>query len=503
MKKQLLASSVFRFIERFIVVITSLLLTPFLINTLGEHQYGLWILIISVLGWFNVINLGFPSAVQRHITLALEREQHEQVSVVFSTSLLLFGGLGLLAAASLLMLIQFPAIFGLESADQPTLVFALTIFALKVFWDFLMNAIHGFFAGLLRYDIDANISSLNAITKALLVLLLVSELQIMGAIIATLAADFIANILKVIYAKRIYPKLRFSPKNASWAEVKSLFSFSKHVIAAGIAQSINTKADPIIVTRLFDLPSVALYSVASRLTSHVQAFIGAVTGIFAPVFTKMAAKNKNMEQMFLKTITINLFVATSLFLPLMIFGGVFIKLWVGDAFAAAIPLLGFLVFSLLCLSVSDAVKNVLFAQANHKLLTIINLIGAIFNIILSVALAKKYGLIGIAMGTAFGFFISDIVCYLFLLRKYNNYRLGYVFKQFFFAALLIYGVGLIGQQLVTSYMPQGWLALMVASLVCFPLILLLNWFVILTASIRQQVISTVQQKISEKRAKLH
>lgn len=498
MKKQLIASSIFRFLERGIVVVTSLLLTPFLIGELGEHDYGLWILIISVLGWFNIINLGFPSAVQRHITLALENADHQKVNVVFSTSLILFGILGIFAAAGLLFFALFPSIFGVDSLDQSTLALALAIFSLKVLWDFLMNAIHGFFAGLLRYDIDANISSFNAIAKALLVYLLVTDLNIMGAIIATLAADFIANILKVIYAKRIYPRLSFSYKNAQWDEVKALFAFSKHVIAAGIAKSINTKADPILVTKLFDLSSVAVYSIAVRLTSHVQAFVSSVTGIFSPVFTRMAAKNIDMEQMFNRTVSINFFVATTLFLPLLIFGGLFIRLWVGDRFIDSIVLLSFLAFSFICFSISEAVKNILFAQAKHQLITIINLIGAIFNIILSVVLAQKWGLLGIAAGTAIGFFISEIIFNLILLKRYNNYQLWPVIKTFIIAICLVFILGLTGQYLVTQYLSVSWLTLIMAGSLSFPIIILLNWTVLLDKEMKKKTYELLVNKFKRK-----
>jgi len=320
----------------------------------------------------------------------------------------------------------------------------------------------------------------------------------MGAIIATLVADFIANILKVIYAKRIYPQLSFSYKNAQWHEVKALFAFSKHVIAAGIAKSINTKADPILVTKLFDLSSVALYSIAVRLTSHVQAFVSSVTGIFSPVFTKMAAKNIDMEEMFNRTVSINFFVAATLFLPLLIFGGLFIRLWVGDGFIDAIVLLGFLAFSFICLSISEAVKNILFAQAKHQLITIINLIGAIFNIALSVILAQKWGLLGVAAGTAIGFFISDIIFNLILLKRYNNYQLWPVIKTFITAVIIIYVVGLSGQYLVTQYLSVSWLALIIAGAISLPFIVILNWLLLLDSEMKQKTYQLLANKLKRK-----
>ena len=79
-KKLFFKSSVFRFIERIVLVVSSLLLTPYFINVLGANGYGFWLLILSIIGWFNIIELGFPSAVQRHTILALEKDDPIEVN---------------------------------------------------------------------------------------------------------------------------------------------------------------------------------------------------------------------------------------------------------------------------------------------------------------------------------------------------------------------------------------------------------------------------------------
>ena len=134
-------------VEKAIGLVTSLLITPFLVYTLGTEDYGLWILILSVLGWFNVLDLGFPAAVQRYITLALEKGDKAKVNSVFSTSLVLFSSIGVIAVAGIILLANFPGVLGTDSIDHPTVSFALCVLSLKVLWDFVMMSFHGFFAG--------------------------------------------------------------------------------------------------------------------------------------------------------------------------------------------------------------------------------------------------------------------------------------------------------------------------------------------------------------------
>ena len=281
MKKQLLTSSILLFVERGIVVITSFLLTPFFINELGSTHYGLWLLILSILGWFNVVDLGFPQAVQRQIVQALELKDTKRVNVVFSTGIVLFTVLGGFSVLTLVGLTSVPAIFGIEGVDQITLIDILLVLSVKVLWGFMMNPFHGFFSGMLRFDIDANLSSLNAIVKAILVFILLSDLNIWGAVVATLASDVITNTLKVFYAKRLFPPLKFSFKLVSRKEIFDLFSYSKHLVINGVAATIGNKSQPIMITQLFDLPSLTLASIASNLIMHTTAFVSSITGVFS------------------------------------------------------------------------------------------------------------------------------------------------------------------------------------------------------------------------------
>jgi len=496
MKKQLFTSSAFRLLENIVMVTISLLLTPFLIKTLGHNDYGLWLLTLSILGWFNVIDLGFPAAVQRHITIALEKNDHTQINTVFSTSLALFGSLGLLSAMGLLVLAQYPTVLGVNEASAVTFTTAMMMLALKVIWDFLMNAFNGFFSGMLRYDIDANIATFNSILKALLVFLLIPDMNIFGAVAATLCADFLSNILKVIYAKKLFKPLSFKLSLISFTELKALFHFSKHIIAGGIARAISKQSDPIIVTKLFELTLVPIYSVANRLSTLVEGFAASISGIFQPVFTRMVARNENMEAMFNEVTAINILVYSILYQSLLIFGGLFILLWVGNEFFDSILLMNILVFSFLCRALNWSINGVLIAQANHKLLAITNLFGALINITCSIVLSKYIGIIGIAVGTSIGFFITDVLLNLVLLKRYNNFNIFPVIGRFLQSIALTYLIGYAGQTFLMQNIEQSWLMLVACAIVAFPFIILVNWLVLLDKNQKQKSLAMVNAKLS-------
>jgi len=298
MKDKLIKSSYFRVLEIIIFTITSLVLTPYLITHLGNENYGLWILVLSALGWFNFIDLGFSFAVQRNITLALEKADNDRINTVFSVGVVLFICLGGIAASCVLILALWPELLNVTNESSHLASFALAVLALKVFFDFIMCSFHGFYSAYLRTDIDAKLSTLNALIKSLLVYLLIVDWNIYGAVFATIVSDIFTHALKIYYAKRLHPAFRFSFHLVKWEEVKDLFAFSKHLIASGVANSINRRVDPIIISHLLGLKYVALYNVINSLIHQVESLVMAVVGVFQPVFIRMVARKGDVEGIF-------------------------------------------------------------------------------------------------------------------------------------------------------------------------------------------------------------
>jgi O-antigen/teichoic acid export membrane protein len=484
MKKLLLKGSAFRFLESIISIATVFLLTPYFIDVLGSSNYGLWILILSIMGWFNVIDLGFPQAVQRQIVQALELNDNNRVNTVFSTGLVLFGTLGIIAVAILVGLTQVPAIFGVTDADQITLIHILLILSVKILWGFLMNPFHGFFSGLLRFDIDANLSSLNEVGKSLLVFWLIADLNIWGAVVATLVADIVTNTLKVIYAKRLFPSLQFNPSLVSKEEIITLFSYSKHLVLNGVINTISSKSGPLIITQLFDLHSLAIQKIATNLVLHVQGLVLTITGVFGPVYNKMVARKQNMERIFIQSTSIYLFISTALNTCLLMFGKVFIVLWVGVEFEYAFLILYFIVFSSICTGFSSTANSILLAQANHKLISLLSFGILIIGMPTSIYLGFQFGLIGMSMGAAVTSLIFNLLVRMALFKRYNDYKTAALYKSLALSIFITFTLSYLGSYFLGYFNIDTWIELILAGAVTFPFVVLICWTLLLNKELK-------------------
>jgi O-antigen/teichoic acid export membrane protein len=488
MKQQLLKSSIFRTLEIIIITVISLVLTPYLIHHLGDEHYGLWILILSALGWFNFIDLGFAYAIQRNIVLALEKKDNHRINIVFSVAVALFSVLGGIATLCIGGLAFFPELLGITEKDQSIATIAFSILAIKVFLDFIMNCFHGFFTAYLRMDIDANLSSLNMIIKSILIFYLVIDMNIYGAVFATIVADILTHSLKIHFARKLHPEFKFVLHLVKFSEVKQLFAFSKHLILMGIANSFNRRVDPIIISHLLGLKFVAIYNVINSLINQVELLVRAIVGGFQPVFIKMVARKAKVDGTFKLIININFFIAILLYMPLAILAEDFISLWIGFDYAQAGKLAPILGFAYICRTVSRPISSLLLAKAQHQLLSVVNLFGALLNIGLSLVLGSYWGLMGIAIATTCSFFVSDVILHLVLLNKYTEIPVLKPMMEFIKLTGLYLILTLLGLKIMSSLGPLSWGELIIAAITCVCIALFIAWPMLLQKEVKQKLV---------------
>ena len=87
-------------------------LSPFIVHTLGQTQYGIWQLLTILTGYMGVLDLGVRASTGRYIILYLGKNDREKVDQTIRTGLGMYtalGGLILLAGCIVGML--FPRFF--------------------------------------------------------------------------------------------------------------------------------------------------------------------------------------------------------------------------------------------------------------------------------------------------------------------------------------------------------------------------------------------------------
>ncbi len=477
MKKHFASAAFFSLISKGITVLSMLLLTPVIIDVIGKEQYGLWVLILSIVAWFNLLELGFPSAIYRYATLHCEQKKYDELNLYLSTFLLIFGGLGIISVLLLVLFAFNPGWFDVVGENSRIFTLAFCLFTLKVLVSFLSHIPNSIFVASLRIDIDEKVTAASLLAKLILIYVTIESYGIITLICVTLLVDIFANLIKVSLAYKLLPAMKLHPKKFSITIFREIFSFSKHVFLLGLSRVLNNRIDPFIVVKFLDLKSVAVFNIANNLISQLNLLVFALFKFQGALFTKKVAKNQSAEKLYNIVCTINIYVSLVFSSCVILFAEPFIGLWLGDEFKEAVLLLYILSFTLVVKPITTTTNQLLLAMARHEKLALVQFICAVINIFLSIIFIYSYGLSGVAFATVLSNVLSNVILLNYILPKYTNFNLILLRCKIFYSVV---NLGIISY-LVFSYhimkFVSSWTELLLYSILAFILLSLFNLIV--------------------------
>jgi O-antigen/teichoic acid export membrane protein len=216
---------------------------------------------------------------------------------------------------------------------------------------------------------------------------------------------------------------------------KKLLKNSKHYVLAALMLVLIQNTDHIMLTLMISKEENGFYSAAITTAGIFQFVYTAIVDSYRPVILADKKENSNnyiINMTRLYSITLYLSIAQSL---VFTFGAKFIiGILYGSDYLQAVPVLRILVW-FLAFAMMGSVRNVwILAEQKQRCLWIINLGGAIFNILLNTLFIRPFG----ACGAAFASLMTQIFTNLILgfiwkpLRDNNNLILNSLHPQFAF-----------------------------------------------------------------------
>jgi len=399
--RKLALGSTIRVIYLVLSTVIGFILTPFIVHTLGAEQYGIWALACAFVGFYSFLDLGLSGAVFTRMSHAIGAEDHSTASKIYATGLRLFSGLGvILVVASIVLAV---GVMFLRPGNGTLFAITLLIIGLQTAISFPMRAPFGVLNAGGHFEATTLVLISSALLRAVgTVVVLYAGKGVLG-LAAVCFLAWIPGYIYLCYAvHRHYPYIRARDLTKWHSETaKGLFSFGVPVLIGQIADRIRLQTDTIVVSIFLSLTAVAHYNVATTLALYYMDGVIAIIGVLTPVLA-MQSSAKDPEGM-----RRSIFVGTRLGLcsagfvafGLIAWGRAFIARWMGPIFLDAYPVLVILSLAMFLDLVQSTTVNALYATLHQKTFVKVNVAEAVANIALSLALAHRYGMIGVALGT--------------------------------------------------------------------------------------------------------
>lgn len=188
---------------------------------------------------------------------------------------------------------------------------------------------------------------------------------------------------------------------------------------------INWQTDKIILAKVVNGTSVAIYAVGSTINSMFTRFSTSVSNVFAPRVNQLVANNEeNMDEqlslLFIKIGRLQWFILTLVLTGFIFFGQYFIELWVGNEYKNSYWICLLLMSPAMIPLIQNIGIEIQRAKNKHQFRSIVYLIMSFINVGVSIIFANIWGEIGAALGTTISLLLANGL----IMNIYYHKKLG-------------------------------------------------------------------------------
>lgn len=498
--KKLLKGSVLRSITLVANIIVGFFMLPFMIHSLGEDQYGIWIFVGAIIGFYGLLDVGFGSAIIRFIVRAMHGEDSEKdVNIALSSSMYLFSGVGLLSMIITFIIILLIPYFLDSDVDSSLVQLLVAILGLKVSMLFPITSFGGVLMAKYRFDIMSYISLFSLLSRTALTVFFVSNGHgIVTVAYITVIDAIVVSIATIYFAKKLFPSLRVSWSLVSIERLKKYYHYGKYTYITTIADKVRFSIDDIVVAVYVGMGAVTHYTIAVALVRYYGEFMDSIIGVISPVlneYHKLDQWGKLREVFFVAT-EISAMMSVLIGGLLIVFGEPLIIIWVGPEFSDVYSVLLILCSALIIAQAQRPSVAVLYAIAKHKYYAKITSIEAVANVCISVILVQYIGIYGVALGTAVPMLANKLIFQPVYTCKQLGVPLmdyyGKVSKYMLVGLVVFYPMFLLKENYVVL---DSYLKLILAGFVVTSIYVVINTKVVISDKVRKHMVDVAPDKI--------
>ncbi|MCW1929096.1 oligosaccharide flippase family protein [Bhargavaea beijingensis] len=424
------------FISILVTNLTNIILTPFIIRSLGQSDYGLYALIGAFVGYLAILDFGLGTTITRFIAkYRTKNDILKQENLLFLVGCLYLVFTTLLTIIGIIITFQLGLILpNLDSRELHDAKIMFIILVISLGLTLPMNLFNGVISAYERFVFQKNMIIIRTLLRALLVFILLS---IGYKALAIVLIDALLNItLSIIYAIYVlfYLKLRIKFHYFDMTFIKSLLKYSFFIFVSVIVDQIYWRIGHLILGIKRSTEEVAVFAVGMTLTQYLIVFSTAISGVFLPRITRMIVSDSSshvLTEQMIKIGRIQFGVLGLIFSAFFLLGKDFIYLWAGPGYEQS-WLISMLIMTPLLLVLTQTLGiTILQAKNLHGFRALSYLAISLVNAYLSIRLVDNYGVIGVALGTTLSLIIGNLlVMNIYYHRKVKLNMITFYFKLF-------------------------------------------------------------------------
>lgn len=394
-------------VAKVVAVLVNAIGLPITVRYLGPEQYGFWVTISTTVTMLTVFDLGIANTLVNCISRAYAEQSDDMAKRYYATAfwatLVIATALGLVGAFGW-HFIDWGKLFGLS---DPVMARNAGICAAISYVYFLLTLPLGLaskvMGGYQRVPIANTFTIISSVLGLAAIILVV---QTRGSVVALMAAFCAAMLsgtvlLNLWMAFRHEPHIRPSPQRVRLSLVREIMSQGMLFFILQLSGLVVFNTDNLIIAHFLGAEQVTPYAVTWKLVSYSSVLQSLLIPSLWPALSEAYVGRDLVwiRSTYRRIMRATVLTVTSAALFLGFTGRWIIRLWAGSVAVPDRVLLWSMCFWIVLLAITVNQGALLAATEQIKLQAIYSSVGAAVNLVLSIVLVQRLGVIGVLLGT--------------------------------------------------------------------------------------------------------
>lgn len=399
--RQIKAGAILGYITIGINLIAGLIYTPWMIRSLGQDNYGLYTLSVSLIG-ILVMDFGLGAAVTRFLSLYNADNNEDAVNNLLGIIYKLFILLDIVIAIVLVVAyFQIGAVYrelSFEEINKLKVIFIISAAYSVITFPFgTLNGI------LTSYEKFVQLKVCELIYKLLNMGMIIAALSLgygLYTLVLVNAATGVVNVVFKLYLVKRTTRIKVNFRYKGGKTRAEIFRFSLWSTVINIAQRFIYNIIPSILGIYCGAVSISVFGASATVEGIVFTFAASINGLFLPRVSRILGKEQreeNLLALMVKVGRIQLFLIGLIYIGFLAVGRDFISFWLGDGFQKAYLCILLLILPSILELPQHIASLTVVASGMVKLQSRVYIVMAVINVLLSVLLTKRFQEVGAAV----------------------------------------------------------------------------------------------------------
>ena len=475
MKREIKLASILGYVEMFIAIAVAFIYTPFMLDKMGQSEYGLYSLVVSLVAYLSVLDMGFGNAMVRYVSKSqaqTNKEKENKINSLFLIVYTLIGAVALIIGIALYFNIENVFSQNLTAVEINKAKIIMIILVATVALNFPLSVFTSYVTASEKFIFLKIITILKDISIPIIMIpLLLNGYKSITMALINNGFIIIVQIITLIYClKKLKMKFNFHIGKEEKSLLKEIAGYSFFIFLNIIVDALYNNTDSIILGSVSGTVAVAVYAVAVKITQINTKFSTNISGLFLPSITKtLEEKNgeEKVSKLFNRISRIQLYIMMLILSAFFIVGKIFINLWAGPEYIDAYYIILLLIAPAIIPLTQNIGISILQAKNRHQFRSIMYIFIAILNVLISIPLAKSFGGIGAAIGTAIGNLLGQIIIMNIYYYKVIHIDIIEYWKNFIRFSLPVIIVSILGFLLNNKINIMSWKIFIIEGIIYF------------------------------------